>query len=87
MLGMNSDGPRICKLLILAVARETERIVMVGFDELRSARSSMRVVAIKTENPGIKVAALLKIKPLLVLGFGMGLRISPSSRLKLVIVG
>ena len=87
MLGMNSDGPWVCKSLVFAVARETERIVMVSFDELGSARSSMRIVTIKTKNPGIKMAALLKIQPLLVLGFGMGLRVSPGSRFKLVIIG
>jgi len=87
VLGMNPDGPWVCKFLVFAVARETERIVMVGFDELGSTRSSMGIVTIKTVNPGIKMAALLKVEPLLMLGFGMGLRISPSSRFKLVIIG
>ncbi len=87
VLCMNSDGPRVCKFLVLAVAGETESIVMVGFDELGSARSSMGIVTIKTVNPGIKMAALLKVEPLLMLGFGMGLRVSPGSRFKLVIGG
>ena len=87
MLGMNSDGPWVCKLLVFSVAGETESIVIVCFDELGSTRSTMGIVTIKTVNPGIKMAALLKVEPLLVLGFGMGLRISPSSRLKLVIAG
>ena len=87
MLGMNSDGPWVCEFLVFAVARETERIVMVGLDKLGSARPTMGIVTIKTVNPGIEMAALLKIEPLLMLGFGMGLRISPGSRFKLVIIG
>jgi hypothetical protein len=85
VLGMNSDGPWVCKFLVFAVAREAERIVMVSFDELGSARSSVRIVTIKTVNPGIKMATLLKIEPLLMLGFGMRLRVPPDSRFKLVI--
>ena len=69
VLGMNSDGPWVCKSLVFAVARETERIVMVGFDELGSTRPPMGIVTIKTVNPGIKMAALLKVEPLLMLGF------------------
>ncbi len=87
MLGMDSDSPWIGKLLIFTVARETESIVIVGFDELGTARPSMGIVTIKAVNAGIKMAALLKVEPLLMLGFGMGLWISPSSRFKLVIVG
>ena len=87
VLGMNSDGPWVCKSLVFAVARETESIVMVSFDELGSTRASVRIVTIKAENPGVKMPTLLKVEPLLMLGFGMGLRISPSARLKLVIAG
>ena len=87
MLGMNSDGPRVCKSLVFAVARETERIVMVSFDELGSTRASVRIMTIKAENPGVRMATLLKVEPLLMMGFRMGLRISPDSGLKLVIVG
>lgn len=87
VLGMNSDGPWVCESLVFAVARKTERIVIVSFDELGSARSSVRIVTIKTVNPGVKMAALLKVEPLLVLRFGMGSRISPGPGLKLVIAG
>ena len=87
MLGMNSDGPRVCESLVFAVARKAERIVIVSFDELGSARSSVRIVTIKTVNPGVKMAALLKVEPLLVLRFGMRSRISPGSRFKLIITG
>ena len=47
----------------------------------------MGIVTIKAENPGIEMTALLKVEPLLVVGLGVGLRISPESRLELVIVG
>jgi hypothetical protein len=86
VLGMDPDGPRIGKFFVFAMAGETESIVMVGFDELGSTRSSMGIVTVKTENPGNIVAALLKVKPLLVVGFRMGLRISPTAGLELVIV-
>ena len=72
---------------MFTVAGETEGVIIVGFDKLRLTWPSMGIVTIKTENPCIKVAALLKIEPLLMLRFGMGLRISPSSRFKLVIAG
>ncbi len=87
VLGMNSNGPWVCKLLVFSVAGETESIVIVCFDELGSAGSSVRIMTIKAENPGIKMAVLLKVEPLLMLRFGMGLRISPGPRLKLVIAG
>jgi hypothetical protein len=86
VLGMNPNGPRVGKFFVFAMAGETESIVMVGFDELGSARSSMGIVTIKTENPGDIVAALLKVEPLLMMGFRMGLRISPTAGLELVIV-
>jgi hypothetical protein len=47
----------------------------------------MRIVTIKAEDPGIEMAALLEIEPLLVVGLGMGLRISPEPGLKLIIIG
>jgi hypothetical protein len=87
VLGMDPDGPWIGKLLIFAVAGETEGIIIVCFDKLRTTGPSMGIVTIKTENPRIKVTTLLKIEPLLMLGFRMGSWISPDSRLKLVIVG
>jgi hypothetical protein len=84
---MDPDGPWVCEFLVFAVARKTERIVIVRFDELGSARSPVRIVTIKTVNPCKKVATLLKIEPLLMLGFGMRSRISPGSRFKLIISG
>jgi hypothetical protein len=84
---MDPNGPGIAKLLVLSVTRETEVVVMISFGQLGSAGPPMGVVTIKTENLGIEMAALLEVKPLLVVGLGMGLRISPQSRLKLVIVG
>ena len=87
MFGMNPDGPWSGKLLMSTVAGETEGVIIVCFDKLRLTGPSMGIVTIKTVNPGIKVAALLEVEPLLMLGFGMGLRISPGSRFKLVIVG
>jgi len=86
VLGMDPDGPRIGKFFVFAMAGEAESIVMVGFDELGSTRSSVGIVTVKTENPGVIVGALLKVKPLLMMGFGMGLWIPPDSRLELVIV-
>ena len=69
------------------MAGKAERIIVIGFDELGPARPSMGVVTIKAENPRNKMATLLKVEPLLVLGFGMGLRISPNPGFKLIIVG
>lgn len=87
VLGVNPDGPRAGKLLRFTVARETESIVMVRFDELGSAGSSMGIVAVKAVNTGVKMAALLKVEPLLMLGFRVGSRVSPGSGFELVIVG
>jgi hypothetical protein len=47
----------------------------------------MGIMAIKAKDPGIKMATFLKIEPLLVMGLGMGLGISPDPGLKLVVVG
>jgi len=47
----------------------------------------MRIMAVKAEDSSIEVTTFLKVEPLLVMGFRMGLRISPDSRLKLIIVG
>ena len=87
VLGMDPDGPGIGKLLIFAVAGETERIIIVCLDQLGPAGPSVGVVAIKTEDACIEMATLLKVEPLLMLGFGMGLRISPGPWLELVIIG
>lgn len=87
MLGMDPDGPGAGKLLIFPVAGETEHIIIVRLDQLGPAGSSMRIVTIEAENPCVEMLALLKVEPLLMLRFGMGLRITPDSRLELVIVG
>ena len=87
MLGMDPDGPGIGKFLIFAMAGETERIIIVCLDQLGPAGPSMGVVTIKAENACIEMATLLKVKPLLMLRFGMSLRISPDSGLELVIIG
>jgi hypothetical protein len=47
----------------------------------------MGIVTIKAQNPGIEMTALLKVEPLLVVGFRMGLGISPAPGFKLVIIG
>ena len=87
VFGVDLGGRRIIKIFIFSVTGETEVVVVISFGQLGSAGSSMGIVTIKAENLGIEMAALLKVKPLLVVGLGMGLRISPESRLKLVIVG
>ncbi len=73
--------------MILAVAGETERIIIICLDQLGPAGPSMGVVTIEAVNPCVEMAALLKVKPLLMLRFGMGLRISPNAGLELVIIG
>jgi hypothetical protein len=87
VLGMDSDGPSIGKLFVFAMARETEVVVVIGLGQLGPTWPSMGIVTIKTEDPRIKMTTLLKVEPLLMMGFRMGLWISPDSRLKLVIVG
>jgi hypothetical protein len=84
---MDPDGPRVGKPFVFAVAGETESIIMVCFDQLGPAGAPMWIMTIGTEDPCNKVAALLKVEPLLMMGFRMSLWISPDSRLKLVIVG
>jgi hypothetical protein len=87
VFGVNPDGPSIGELFIFPMAGETEVVVVIGFGQLGPAGPSMGIVTIKAENLGIEMTALLKVEPLLVVRLGMGLRISPESRLKLVIVG
>jgi hypothetical protein len=87
MFGVDPDGPSIGKLLILSVTGEAEVVVVISFGQLGPAGPSMGIVAIKAEDLGIEMTALLKVKPLLVVGLRMGLWISPESGLKLVIVG
>src|SRR4030042_2614493 len=87
VLGMDPDDPRIGKFFVFAMAGKTEGIIMICFSQLGSTGPSMRIMAIEAENPCVKMPALLKVEPLLMMGFRMGLGISPDSRLKLVIVG
>ena len=87
VFGMHADGFRIGKLLVLSVAGETKGIVGIRFDHLELARPSMGIVAVKAEGLGLEVCALLVINPLLVMGLGMGFRISPQTRFKLKIFG
>jgi hypothetical protein len=87
VLGMDPDGPSIGKLLVFAVAGEAKVVIVIGLRQLGSTGPSMGIMTIKTEDPCVKMTALLKVEPLLMMGFRMGLRISPDSGFKLVIVG
>ncbi len=87
VLGMDPDGPRVSKLFFLAVTGKAKVVIVIGLGQLGSAGPSMGNVTIKAQNPGIKMAALLKVEPLLVMGFRMGLWISPDSGPELIIVG
>ena len=87
VFGMDPDGPGIGKPFVFPVTRKAKGIVVIGLGQLGSTGPSMGVVTIEAENLCIEMPALSKVQPLLVMGFGMGLRISPDSRLKLVIVG
>ena len=87
VLGMDPDGPRISKLFVFAMTGEAEVVVVICFDQLGSTGPSMWIMTIKAQDAGIEVTTLLEVEPLLMMGFGMGLGISPDSRLKLVIVG
>ena len=86
MFGMDPDGPWIGKLLVFAVAGETEVVVVICLGQLGSTGPAMGIMTIEAEDPRIEMTTLLEVEPLLVMGLGMGLRISPESRLKLVIV-
>ena len=86
VLGMDPDGPGIGKLLVFAMTGEAKVVIVICLGQLGSTGSSMGIMTIETENPCIEMTALLEVEPLLVVGLGMGLRISPESRLKLVIV-
>jgi hypothetical protein len=87
VLGMDPDGPRIGKLFVFAMAGKAESIIIVCFDQLGSTGPSVGIMTIKTEDSRKEMPTLLKVEPLLMLGFRMGSWISPDSRLKLVIVG
>ena len=87
VLGMDPDGPSIGKLFVFAMAGEAEIVVVICFGQLGSTGPSMGNMTIKAEDPGIEMSTLLKVEPLLMMRFRMGLRISPDSRLKLVRVG
>jgi len=87
MLGMDADRPGIGKFFVLAVAGKAEVVVVVCFRQLGPAGPSMGVVAVKAVDPGIEMAALLKVEPLLMVGLRVGLGISPDAGFELVIVG
>ena len=87
VLGMDPDDIGVSKLPVFAMAGKTEIVVVISFGQLGSTGSSMGIVAIKAEDTRIEMPTSLKVEPLLVMGFGVGLWISPDSRLKLVIVG
>jgi hypothetical protein len=84
---MDPDGPRIGKLIVFAMARETEGVVIIGLGQLGRTGPSVRIVTVKASDPGIEMTALLEVEPLLVIGSRMGLGISPASGFKLVIIG
>jgi hypothetical protein len=69
VFGMDTDGPGVGKLFVLSVTGQAEVVVVIGFDQLGSTRPSMRVMTIEAEDPCIEMTALLKVKPLLVMGF------------------
>jgi hypothetical protein len=87
VLGMDPDGPRVGKLLVFAMTGEAKVVIVICLGQLGSTGSSMGIMTIEAGDPCIEMTALLKVEPLLVMGFRMGLGISPDSRLKLVIVG
>jgi hypothetical protein len=83
---MHADGLRIGKLFVFPVTGKTEGIIKIGFNHLEATRPSMGIVAVETGDLGLKVCALLEIKPLLVMGFRMCFRISPQPGLELEVV-
>jgi hypothetical protein len=87
VLGMDPDSPCIGKFFIFAMTGEAKVVVVVCFDQLRATGPPMGIVAIKAVDPCKKMSALLKVEPLLMMGFRMDLWVSPDSRLKLVIIG
>ncbi len=87
VLGMDPDGIGAGKPLVFAMAGEAEVVVVIGFGQLRSTGPSMGIMTIKAEDPRIEMTTFLEVEPLLMMGFRMGLRISPDSRLKLIIDG
>jgi hypothetical protein len=84
---MDPDGPRVGKLLVFAMTGEAKVVIVICLGQLGSTGSSMGIMTIEAENPCIEMTAPLKVEPLLVMGFRMGLWISPDSGLKLIIVG
>jgi len=59
------------------MAGETEVIVVISLGELRPAGTPMGIMAGKTGDFSLEMRALLVIDPLLMMGLGMGFRISP----------
>ncbi len=87
VLGVDPDGPGTGILVVFAVAGKADVVVVIGLGKLRTTGPAMGIMTIEAEDPRIEMPTLLKVEPLLVMGFGMSSRVSPDSRLKLVIVG
>ena len=77
MLGMHANGLWIYKFLILSMAGKAEIIIVIGFNQLGSTRTSVRVMAVEASDLGLEVSTLLEVDPLLMMRFRMRLRISP----------
>jgi hypothetical protein len=84
---MDTDGPRVGELFVPSVTGKAEVIIVIGFDQLGSAGPSMGIMTIEAQDPCIEMTALLKVEPLLMMGFRMGLWISPDSGLKPIVIG
>ena len=69
VLRMDPDGPGIGKLFIFAMTGKAEIIVVICLGQLGSTGPSMGIMAIKAKDPGIKMATLLEVDPLLMMGF------------------
>ncbi len=69
MLSMDLDGPGVGKPLVFAVTRKAEVVIVICLSQLGSTGTPMGIMAVKAEDPGIEMATLLKIEPLLMMGF------------------
>jgi hypothetical protein len=65
MFGVAAYGCWVGKYFVLFVAGETEVIVKISFNQLKSACPSMGIMAVKAGNLGLEVGALVEVKPLL----------------------
>ncbi len=87
MLRMDSDGPGASELFAFSMAGKAEVVIMIRSGQLRATGSTMRIVAVETENPAVIMFASQKVEPLLVMRLGMGLRVPPDAGLELVVIG